>query len=104
MDRSSQPGTPLQMNIMEMKSSVGVSFGPGGGAQAPSMMKQMPLSLEPHEGPGSGGVFDNVPLNPNLAGPPPPGSKPTFDPISSMVQMSQQLTSGSGTPNPPGSG
>ena len=104
MDRNSQPGTPQQMNMMDMKSSGGGNFGPGTGPQPPcNMMKQMPLSLDPHVGPGTTSVFDNVPLNPNLAGPPPPGNKPAFDPISSMVQMSQQL-GGNGAPNPPGSG
>lgn len=53
----------------------------------------------PHpDGPGNG-VFDNVPLNPNLSGPGPPGNKPAFDPISSMVQMSQQLGGNGAPPN-----
>jgi len=65
-----------------------------------------PMSMEPLSEPPGGPVttsgFDNVPLNPNLSGPGPPGNKPAFDPISSMVQMSQQLTGGSGSsPNPP---
>jgi hypothetical protein len=132
IDSTSQPGTPLQMNLDGMKnpSSAGNTpnlsnnpnnmgnFGPGGmggggpnngnGPQPPScnMMNKQglpPIAMDGHpDGPG-GPVFDNVPLNPNLTGPGPPG-KPAFDPISSMVQMSQQLTGGNGTPpNPSGS-
>lgn len=116
VDKTSQPGTPLQMNLEGLKPGGPGSFGPGpigpptsnsGGPPPCNMMKQgmPPLGMEPHpDGPGNG-VFDNVPLNPNMSGPGPQGNKPAFDPISSMVQMSQQLTGGTGTPpNPSGSG
>jgi len=116
VDRTSQPGTPLQMNLDGLKSNSSGNFGPGSmgptssNSGPPSSCNMMnkgmpPLGMEPHpDGPGNG-VFDNVPLNPNLSGPGPPGNKPAFDPISSMVQMSQQLTGGNGTPpNPSGSG
>lgn len=79
---------------------------PNGGAPPPpcNMMKQglPPIAMD---GPTDGPVFDNVPLNPNLNLDRPglPPGKPAFDPISSMVQMSQQLTGGNGTPpNPSG--
>lgn len=105
-DRSSQPGTPLQMNMQDLKNTnpnFGPVSGPGGPLQPPcNMMKQMPL-MDPSEGPNSTGVFDNVPLNPNLAGPGPPGTKPVFDPISSMVQMSQQLGGNGSSSNSQGS-
>jgi len=102
MDRSSQPGTPLHMSMIEMKTtatfaSVGMNM-PGNGPQGPCgpMIKQLPLSMDSH--PDVPDVYDNVPLNPNLSGPPPPG-KLAFDPISSMVQMSQQLGGNGNSPN-----
>ena len=116
----SQPGTPLQLNLDGMKNPGsntvpfpgGPGMGPAGSGPPPppcsmGMTKGMPPlgPMDTHpDGPGNG-VFDNVPLNPNLSGPGPPGNKPAFDPISSMVQMSQQLTGGNGTPpNAPGGG
>ncbi|XP_021953793.1 collagen alpha-1(III) chain isoform X3 [Folsomia candida] len=125
LDSTSQPGTP-QMNLDGMRNpsnSAGNTpnnsgmnnFGPGGppppgmnpNGGPPSQCNMMKQGLPPigMDGPPDGPVFDNVPLNPNLSGPGPgPGpGKPAFDPISSMVQMSQQLTGGNGTPpNPSG--
>ncbi len=103
LDRS-QPGTPLQMNLGDMKSN---NYGPPGmGGPGPGppcgMMKQMPMGLDYQEGPVSS--VDNIPLNPDLSGPGPSGVKPVFDPISSMVQMSQSLGGNGTPPNSSGSG
>lgn len=103
------------MNLDGLKSSSSGNFGPMGpatsnsGPSSCSMMKQgMHMGMDgPHpDGPGNGpfGAVSNpnVPINPNDGPPGPP--KQAFDPISSMVQMSQQLTGGNGTPpNPSGS-
>lgn len=101
-----------------LKSSGPGGFGPGGMGPVTSnsgpppscnmMNKGMPpMGMDgPHpDGPPGNSVFENVPLNPNISGPGPPGNKPAFDPISSMVQMSQQLTGGNGgSPNSSGGG
>lgn len=101
MDRTSQPGTPIQISMMEMKTSVnfGMTSISGNGPQPPCMMKQLPMSIDSHSDVVGGGVYENLPLNPNLSGPPPPGSKLAHDPISSMVQMSQQLGGNGNSPN-----
>ncbi|CAG7825261.1 unnamed protein product [Allacma fusca] len=86
-DRNSQPGTPLQLNLDGMK-----NLGNPVGFSGPGMGNNGPAGPQP-------------PCNMLNKGPGAPGNKPAFDPISSMVQMSQQLTGGNGTPpNPPGSG
>lgn len=57
----------------------------------------------PFPGPCSMNRPDNIPINPNQGGPGPMGpATSSFDPISSLAQMSQQLTNsvGGGGPNP----
>ncbi|KAK9497890.1 hypothetical protein O3M35_003794 [Rhynocoris fuscipes] len=77
------PGVYMDQSVMTGKCPTNNPQGPGG----------PPQQQEKELGPGYSCIGpDNVPLNPNRSVVPTPGKGSHFDPISSLAQMSQQLT------------